>query len=105
LPYIALGAFYLDVLAWRLRLGTWPRYGYPDAGALHGLVLVADIAVFLALALATVSAFFVAPAALASIRAHMRWLRLPVCVWAFGCLVLFLLIRSDPGGFFDWFAD
>lgn len=106
LPAFALLAFYAFVAAWRLWLGYWPRYGDPDAGALHGAPIVSDIGVFVLLIVGLASALAAAPAGVASIAsARCRWPRKPVALWAVAWGILVLLIWADPGAFFDWDMD
>ena len=79
LPLYALLAFYLYVIGWRADLGYWPRYGRPDAGTLHGRVLVPDVAVGILLAAGVLSCLIFLPAALASLLpGRFLWLRVPV---------------------------
>jgi len=102
----ALLAFCLYVICWRADLGYWPRYGRPDAGTLHGQVLVPDVAVGILLAAGVLSCLIFLPAALASLLpGRFLWLRVPVIFWALAWAAFLLLLYLDPGGFLDWYLD
>ena len=106
LPLYALLALYLYVIGWRAHLGYWPRYGRPDAGALHGLVLVPDVAVGILLATGVLSCLIFLPAALALLSSgRFVWLREPVLFWALAWTAFLLLLYFDPGSFLDWYLD
>ena len=47
LPGFALLAFYCFVVYFRLKQGFWPYYGAPDAGALFGFEVAAQMAIAL----------------------------------------------------------
>src|SRR3989442_10117846 len=93
LPLHALLGFYLYVIGWRAHLGYWPRYGRPDAGGLHGLVLAPDVAVGILLATGVLSCLIFLPAALASrLSGRFVWLREPVVFWALAWAAFLLLL-------------
>jgi hypothetical protein len=103
-PAVALTCFYSFVIRSRLELGHWPTYDHPDPKLL-GFELHYSL-VWLLLMLTPVLGLM---AVIFSVRALVVPLRLPwwkallPVVVPFGAA--FIIILTDPGGFFGWLAD
>lgn len=105
LPSVALASFYGFVVRARFALDRWPEPYRPDPKALgfdehHHLtwfLLEAAMASPLALLVCLTLRF----------TGVTRGRRLfgPLLVYLLGYVAFVALLRADPGGFFDWFAD
>jgi hypothetical protein len=103
-PFIWLAIFYSFVIRAALMLERWPSYNNPDPKRLgfalhHGFLWLGLINMHGVIGAAIVVAIF----------CKIKWRDFPFfTVFSIGVgslLVLYSVVKIDPGGFVDWFAD
>lgn len=101
-PSLALFLLLTMVVRVRLSDGVWPSRNQPDPkelGIHNTLTLVAIVCSFLAVVAVPLIA-------LASASVRRRWPDVrPILFGLIGVLVLYGVLRLDPGGIGDWIAD
>ena len=103
---IALAGFYLLVVATKIAVGDWPKYHYPDAGVWSAVPFpVLHVIVLALLVVAAVSGPVGAVGAiiekLKKNKKTTTYFLNSVFAWVAGLLIL----KLDPGSFFNWFFD
>ena len=104
LPAATLALFYGYVLHFRLMAGHWPHFNDPDPNT--SLFALHRFAVAIGIMAASGSPFlWLVALPLAKGLAGWRTYFFRLGLYLSLLLVLILMGRSDPGGFFNWFVD